>query len=176
MEDTNLKKIYVPKIIAIIAFILTFTLLLVAIIVDISIVYEYILTFIFAIIASIFLFFIFLVAFVISCMLVFGVYLANTYGFWPINATKDSFLAIMGDAVINQEQISTFATIRIIILVLVIVSFILSIIALAIDKKLKNQRKKPPKVACKAFAIVALIFSIFGIIAGVTLLSLIQVI
>ena len=166
------KKQYVPKTIALIAFVLTFSMLILAIVFDIVIFGEVILNFIAACILTPFLFLLFVALWFLSCIFIFGISLTDTYGFWPLDWTVKAFKEIVGEASVTSSELDLFRGIRILILVVCITTFILSIIALKMHKKAKIEGLERKTV--KGFAIPAIIFSIFGIISGFGILVIIS--
>lgn len=165
-------KQYVPKTVALIAFVLTFSMLILAIVFDIVIFGEVIFNFIAACILTPYLFLIFVIVWLLSCVLIFGIYLTDTYGFWPLEWTVEAFKSITGEVSVSPSQLDLFRSIRVLILVVCVTTFILSIIALKMHKKAKKEGLVRKTV--KGFAIPAIIFSIFGIIAGFGVLVIIS--
>ena len=174
--DNKAKVRYAPKVIAIIAFILTFSMLSIAFTADIVLFAEYIINFVFGIIASAFMFILFLMLMIVSLVLIFGFYLLETYGFWPITWTENTFHEILGDAVITSEQIMAFTIIRIIILVVCFAAIILGILSLRMDKRKEKIGSKPEGIRFKAFARLAIIFSMYGILVGIGMLAIIKMV
>lgn len=168
------KERYLPKTIAIISFILTFTMLTAAIVSDIAIFGEFIFNFVVACVLSPYIFLASILIWLISCVLVFGIYITEEYGFWPLDWTMEAFKEIVGDAQITQQQIDLFRNLRVVILAVCLVSFILSIVALKMHKKAKIEGFERQRM--KGFAIPSLIFSLFGILMGIGILFIISII
>ena len=146
---------------SIISFVIVMLSLLTAIISDIIIFHDAILVFFGGILLSIGGFIIMFVAMIVSCMFVFGVYLLNQYGFWPLTMSANLFKEILGSIQITPEQIATFRGWRIALLILCIVALILAIMALHKDEMISK------KVPLKGMSVVALIFAILGIVASI---------
>ena len=66
--------------------------------------------------------------FIISFVLIFGFYIMNEYGFWPLTWTINLFKEMIGEIVITPEEIQLFRIFRIILIVICIVIFVFSII------------------------------------------------
>ena len=135
--------------------------LLTAIISDVVIFREFIGAFFGGIIISIGAFIVFIAAMVVSCMLVFGVYLLQEYGFWPVDLSVKLFKEIIGSVEITNQQIEVFRGWRIALLILCIVALILASIALHKDEMVNK------KVPLKGMSIVAMIFAILGIAVAI---------
>ena len=146
---------------SIISFVIVVLSLLTAIISDFVIFRDAILTFFGGILLSIGGFIIMFVAMIVSCMFVFGVYLLNQYGFWPLTMSVNLFKEILGSIQITPEQIATFRGWRIALLILCIAALILAIMALHKDEMISK------KVPLKGMSVVALIFAILGIVAAI---------
>ena len=146
---------------SIIAFVVVMLSLLTAIISDFVIFREAILAFFGGIIISIGAFIIFFAAMIVSCILIFGVYLLQQYGFWPIDLSVKFFKEVMGSIEITNQQIETFRGWRIVLLILCIFALVMAIIALHKDEIIKK------KVPLKGMSVIALIFAILGIAAAI---------
>ena len=151
------------KVLSIISFILVLLALLTAFITDIVLFKDAILTFIGGIIASVFIFVIMIFAMIVSIIMIFGIFLLENYGFWPLSVTLDAFRDILNDIVITQEQVSTFISIRVVLLTICISTLIMSIIA-------KHKEEDQKKVPLKGMSIVTFVFSILGILSTASLL------
>ena len=168
MDETNnstvvLRKMKAAKIIAIVIFSLIMAALLTAIISDALIVSKQIFGFIIALFASVIAFLFGLILMAISFVLVFGVYLLESKGFWPIEWARSTYNNVMADYVITTEQIGKLVMIRIVLLIVCLIVLIASIVALVLAKKVKKQNKEVKQKLTKAFSITALIMSILGI-------------
>lgn len=146
---------------SVIAFVIVMLSLLTAIISDVVIFHEALLTFFGGILLSIGGFIIMFVAMIVSCMFVFGVYLLNQYGFWPLQLSVNLFKEIIGSIQITPGQIATFRGWRIALLILCIAALILAIMALHKDEMISK------KVPLKGMSVVALIFAILGIVVAI---------
>lgn len=171
MEEVKKEK-YVPKILAIIAFSIVLSLLVGAIVFDAIMFFEAIVTFIVGILACAIVFFILFLAMILSCILIFGFYIIDNYGFWPLNATESMFKDMMGDIRFTPEQIQLFSTVRIIILALLIACFILAVISSKMHKTAKELNDPNVRV-CKPFNVITIIFSILGIMVGTGMIFLV---
>lgn len=172
MDKTN-KRIYIPKVLALVSFCTVFGLILVSIITDLVIFKDYILAFIGGIIITGFLFFIFFIGFVLSILLVFGIGIVNDAGFWPLSLSISIFKDILGDVYISDAQITTFISLRIAIIIMLISMFILAIVANKMHKrriieKDSNIRKIKP------FTVVAILFSILAIVIGLGMILIVK--
>lgn len=162
------------KTLAIIAFCLVMAFLSTAIISDIAVFSKQIITFVFACIAAVFLFIFGIVLMLISIMFVFGVYLLNEYGFWPISWTINGFKEILADAAFTPEQIQQFNIIRLILLISCLIVLILSIVCLSISKSTKKDGYQEKQKLTKAFGIISLILSILGFLTGLIVLLILR--
>lgn len=151
------------QVIAIIVFALVFSALLLAIISDIAIFAQQIISFLFACFVGVLIFIIACILMVISLVFVFGFYLLADHGFWPIQWASEVFKQIIAENKITQQQISTFGIIRIVIIAICVLCFILAVIALSLNKatpKLERAKVSTP------FSVIGLILSILGIVAA----------
>ena len=146
------------KALSIISFILVMLALVTAIVTDIVIFKDAIVTFISAIIVGAATFVFMIIAMVLSIMLIFGVFLLEQNGFWPLDLAVNAFKEVLQDIVITPDQIHTFITLRIVLLIVCITTLVLSSIA--------KHHKKGEKVPLRGMSIVTFIFSILGIVAA----------
>ncbi len=160
------------KIIAIVIFALILTALIGAIVSDIVIFSAQIAGFIVACIMAIAAFFIGIILMVLSIVCIFGVYLLEEYGFWPLTWMNNAFMEVMSDLGVTQEQINILITVRIILLIICILVFAASIVALTLAKKAKKENPEIKQGLTKAFSIVALILSILGLFAATAMMLL----
>ena len=163
-EITLSKKDKAIRILSIIVFSLIMSALLMALISDGIILSKQIFGFIFALVASALVFIIAIICLFFSIVLVFGVYLLETEGFWPMKWTTSSYKAIMADYTLTAEQMYSAVVIRIILLVICVIVFIASIVALAMLKRAKKNNKEIKRKMETSFSAIALIFSILGMI------------
>ena len=166
----------VTKTLASICFYLILAALVSAIISDIMILNQQIFAFIFAIIASIvvFLFAIFLM--LVTIILVFGIYLLGSTGFWPLQWAHNTFHDIMADYQITQGQVDDLFVIRIILIVVCITAFIIAVIA---NARIKKEKKKDPTVKMgyyKGFAVAGLVLSILGVMGSFGVLMVLSIV
>ena len=177
MEETNLintplsKKENAAKILSIIVFSLIVTAFIATLAIDIAIVGEAIAMFIFSLFAAVIVLVVAFVLFVFSCILVFGIKLLESHGFWPISWAVATFKQINADYTLTSSQISTFSILRIIIFAVCILSFIASIVVLSLIRVPKKEKGQPNvktgnNKLSKAFGIISLIMSILGAFAS----------
>ena len=114
------------KVLSIISFVLVLLALFAALITDFVLFKDAILAFIGGVIASIFIFVVLLVAMVASIIFIFGIFLIEEYGFWPLTLTIEAFKDILNDIVITSDQISTFKGLRFVFLTICIITLIMS--------------------------------------------------
>ena len=155
----------VARILAIVAFSLVLIALLAAFISDIAIFAKQVIVFAFALFAGAAAFVIAIIFMVISLILIFGIYLLKTEGFWPIQWAKTIYLGIMSENKLSPEQIHQMIVVRIILLVICVLIFILCIVALVLSIVDKKTHKGSKHKLAVAFSIIALVLSIFGTIA-----------
>ena len=151
---------------SIIAFVTVMVTLSSAIIIDVTIFSKVIMTFLAGIFLSAVAFCVLFILMIMSFMLAFGFYLIGEYGFWPLTWSFELFKMVLNDIEITPEQISLFRGFRIGFLILCIFSLIMASIALKKDEMISK------KVPLKGMSIVALIFSIMGIVVGVGVLTI----
>ena len=150
---------------SIIAFVTVMVTLLLAIIVDIAIFAQVILTFIGGIFISVIAFVVLFMLMIVSFVFIFGFYLAKEYGFWPLSLSFQFFKEILADIQITPEQVATFRGWRIAFLILCIFSLIMAIIALHKDEMINE------KVPLKGMSVTALVFSIMGIVTALGMIA-----
>lgn len=160
------------KIIAIVIFALILTALIGAIVSDIAIFSAQIAGFIAACILAVAAFVFGIILMVLSIVCIFGVYLLEEYGFWPLTWTKTAFTEVMSDLTVTSEQISILIMVRIILLVICVLVFAAAIVALCLAKKAKKENPEIKQGLTKAFSIVALILSILGMFIALAMLLL----
>lgn len=161
------------KTLSIIAFVLIWLTFGAAIIFDFVIFSGNIFMFIIAGLISAFIFIILCAFCLLSCIFVFGLYIIQDSGFWPLAGALGIFKNMISINEVTSSQIDNFTIVRIIILIILLTIIVLSIISLALNK---NFRKKHPDIMCrspKGFASVSLVFAILGIFASVGLMFLV---
>lgn len=158
------------RVFAIIAFALVWTALGIAVVADIFTFGQLILFFVFACFLAAAAFIIMFVLCIVSCMLIFGVYLLEQYGFWPVTVAAGLYHEVMADAAIAPERISIFMAVRILLLIFCVFVFVFSIIALSMNKKAKKEGFQGKRGLTTAFGVVSLILSILGIGAAVIMI------
>lgn len=152
------------KALAIISFSVVMTALLVAIISDFVIFAEAIITFVAGTIIAVVAFIFFIILMIASCILIFGIYILQNYGFWPATLSMDFYKEMLADIKVSQEALNAFRAFRIAFLVICTITFIIAIIALHKDEMIEK------KVPLKGMSVVALIFSILGIVTAIGVL------
>lgn len=163
------------KILAIVCFSLIMAALVTAIVSDAIIVGQSILGFVLALIIAAIAFIVGVILMIISCMLIFGIYLLDQEGFWPIAWAESAFKDVMKDYQVTQAQIDTLITIRIVLLVICISVFIMSIIVVRHVKKIKKQDKTINRKPTSGFGTVSLVLSILGTIASLGVLAVLTI-
>ena len=162
------------KIIAIVIFSLIMAALVGAIVADIVIFGQQILAFVLACFASAMIFLVAIILMVISCIFIFGVYLLESEGFWPVAWATQVYKDVMSDAQVTLDQINAFLVVRILIVALCLAVFIASIIALSMRKQVRKEFPERTQKLTNAFSIVSLILSIFGALAGGIMIFLVR--
>ena len=164
------------RILAIITFSLTTAALLTAFISDASVFAQQIVTFFIAIFGSALVFLFACVCLLVSIILIFGVVLLKNNGFWPMQWASSAFHEILKDAVVTSEQISILITIRVVLIIICIITFISSIVVLALAKAVKKENPERKQKLTKTFGIISLIFSILGVCAAIVLILILKAI
>lgn len=160
------------KIIAIVIFALILTALIGAIVSDVIIFSAQIAGFIAACILAVATFVLGIILMVLSIVCIFGAYLLEEYGFWPLTWTKTAFTEVMSDLAVTSEQINILIMVRIILLAICVLVFAAAIVALCLAKKAKKENPEIKQGLTKAFSIVALILSILGMFIALAMLLL----
>ena len=161
------------RIIAIVIFSLVMAALLTAIITDAAIFSQQIVGFFVAVFGSAIVFLFACILMVISCVLIFGVYVLKTEGFWPTKWASEAFHGVLNDIKVTESQVSTLITVRVVLIVVCLIIFVSAIVALSLAKSAKKENPKRKQKLTKAFGIVSLILSILGLFAaGVLILIL----
>ena len=168
-------KASIAKAFAIIAFCLVMAALTGAIVCDIAVVGKAIFMFFAAVLLSAFAFIIAFVLFILSCMLIFGVYLLDTYGFWPLTFSANFFGEIMKDAVITDQARSIFIAVRILCLILCVLAFIFAIVALSNRRRAKKAGFEQKQKLSTSFGIISLLLSVFGVFASLIMLLIFSI-
>lgn len=164
------------RIIALVIFPLIIATAIGALVSDMVIVANNILMFVVACLGAVVAFIIGFILMVLSCVLIFGVYLLKENGFWPVSWMQQVFNEVIRDAKITPEQIGILLTVRIIIVVICVLVFAASIVALVLAKKAQKQDKDRKQKLTKAFSIVTLILSVLGIFASLVMILLLAII
>ena len=151
---------------SIIAFVTVMVTLLAAIIVDIAVFAEVIAMFLAGIFVSVCAFIFLFILMIASFIFIFGFYLAEQYGFWPLTLSFQFFKEILADIQITPEQVAVFRGWRIAFLILCIFALIMAIIALHKDEMISK------KVPLKGMSVTALIFAILGILTAFGMIAI----
>lgn len=161
------------KILSIIVFCVVMTALAVALITDAVIFSKVIILFVVACLGAIVVFIIGIMLMVISLILIFGFYIIESQGFWPLTWSKNAFISVLSDAKLSQGQLTAFLAIRSILLIICIFVFIASIVALALIKSAKKDSKDKKVRVPKGFAVASLVLSILGFFAALVMMILV---
>ena len=157
----------VTKTFAITCFILVMSALASALISDAIVVGQAILGFALALVIAIVVFFFAIILMFLSIILVFGIYLLENNGFWPIDWAKNAFDEVMKDYQITPGQLNDLFVIRIILLAVCIAAFVIAIITI---KRIKKEKKKDPTIKVghyKGFATAGMVLSMLGALASI---------
>ena len=147
------------------SFIIVMLALIIAVITDIAIFSNVLKTFIAAIILSSVIFVILVAAFLVSFILIFGFYLVEKHGFWPLTVSMNAFKGILSDVEITASQLGAFKGARIGLLIACVIALIIAIVA----KSIRLEDGKKPK---NGLATTAMVFAILGLVVGTTMLVL----
>ncbi len=150
------------KILAIIVFSLTMSILLATIISDVALFAEQIMSFIVACIGSAFAWFFGLITVIVSIAFIFGILLLEQYGFWPNTFAAQVFHETMADAAITQQQLQILKGIRLAFFIVYITTFIGAIVCLAMRKSVKKEDPSRRQSLTTTFGVISLVFSILG--------------
>ena len=137
-----------------------------AIISDIVILGEQILAFITALVSSAFVFMLGLILFVVSIMLLFGIFLIEQYGFWPVTWAANNFRDVMAESPVTDNQLNIMIVIRIALLGICFFVFISSIVLKSKMKKERLVDKTINQRPARAFSGVSLGLSLLGLFVG----------
>ena len=176
MEEERNGVVIAAKIIACIVFSLVMLALGAAIVSDIVVFAQQILAFIGACIASVIVFAFACFLMIVSCMLIFGIFLLENYGFWPIQWASGVFKDIMGDNLPTQGQIELMVIIRVILIITCIFVFIGSIVCLSMNASVKRHNPEQRSKLVSAFGVLSLVFSILGLGSGAIAMLLLSII
>lgn len=160
-EIENKKEKYVPKTLALIAFIIIIATIFLALISYTIIFHDAITTYLSALYICMLTFMLLFIVMVISFIVVFGIPLVQKYGFWPAKLTSDVYHNIIGDISITKDQMQLFKIFSFIFALFALSTLSIAIIAFIKDKQEKKNGAEP-KVVFKPFAIIALILSILA--------------
>ena len=170
------KKAKVARVISIVIFSTVMACLVLALVTDFSIFAQQIFAFIGGCIAAVAAFVLGFVFMIFSIVLIFGVYLLEQQGFWPLTWASNAFHSALHDNPVTHDQVVALISTRIVIAVLCFICFVLSIVVLALAKKAKKENPDVRQSLAKTFGILTLVFSILGVFASVTLILLIKLV
>ena len=163
-------------IISIVCFVLVFGLLLLAIISDILIFAQQLIMFVVAVLGAAVAFMFGFILLVLSCVLIFGVYIIESVGFWPYDWAKQAFTEIIKDAEITNAQLNFLIGVRIALLAGCIFVFLSAVAALVFVTIAKKQNKnigvKIRQGLTRAFSIISIVFSVMGFFMALIVLLL----
>lgn len=159
-----------------IAFGLVWFSIVLAIIFDIIALKDVILTFIAAIVVTAAAIVLTLGAFLVSMMLVFGFYLLEEKGFWPLTVSMNVFDEIIHDIHLTVQAAKLFMAFRIVLLVLCVAIIVLAIIGKVYLKKERAQGLVKVKDNTKALSTTALTMAIIGLIVSASSLLIVSAI
>ena len=166
-KSQNVKVTRPYEIIALIAFIMCFISLALALIFDVASFSQVILKLLAAIIVPIILFFLLFILFLASFVLIFGFFLVKEYGFWPLTLSIQIFKEIIGEIVFKPNDIDKFVNMRIILIVLcslILISAIVSKVLHNVDVKKLNIK---PNLKSKKLSTAAIVLSTIGLMTSI---------
>ena len=155
------------KIIAIIVFCLTFGMLLATIISDFAIFSTQIFGFFVACIAGAAGFIFGCVLLLISIVFLFGIYIIEERGFWPIAWAKEAFHGVVADLAVTKEQIASLTAVRVAAIIACFVAFVGAIVALALAGAAKKRQPGIKQKLTKSFSVLSIVFSSLGLLTAV---------
>lgn len=162
------------KILAIVCFSLIMGALVTALVSDAIIVGQAILGFVLALFIAVITFIVGFFLVIVSCILIFGIYLLDSEGFWPVTWAETAFNDVMKDYQVTQSQINTLIIIRIVLLVICISVLIMSIIVTKHVKKIKKQDPSIKVKPTKGFALTSHVLSIMGIVSALGIMAVLS--
>ena len=112
---------------------------------------------------------------IVSCIFIFGIYLLEQDGLWPVTWAQGAFNDVMKDYQITPAQLDALFTIRIILLVVCIAVFIMSIIVVRHVKQIKKQDKTIKRKPTEGFGKASLALSILGVIAAIGVMGVLTI-
>lgn len=167
------KKSSTAKVLSTVALFLAIGAIFLAIIFDIVSFAEVVLQFVLALILPVFAFVFLFIAMIASIIFIFGVYLLEEYGFWPLSLSIQFFKEIVDDIQVTQAQLDTFRGLRVVLIVICIAIITLAIISKVLAKK-DAQNGVIPRVvrSTRAKANAALILGILGLLVSIGALAI----
>ena len=162
------------RILAIIVFSITMSLIVAVFITDGALFAQQIITFITACIGAAAAWIFGIIAFVVSIMMIFGILLIEQYGFWPNTFASNAFKDIMKDAVITNDQLIALKLSRTIFLIFAIIAFIGAIVALSMRKSVAKDDHTRRQGLTKTFGVLSLVFSILTAFASLFILLMLK--
>lgn len=170
------KKIKAAKVISIVCFVMVLLALLAAVVIDIFTFLETIMAFIGGLIAAAVVFILLFFLMIISIIFIFGIYLLGDKGFWPADAAASVLHQAINDARPTAEQLAIFTTTRIILLVVCLLIFVASIVALSLNKTMIDGKKRAYNKSTVAFSVISLVLSLLGLIVQIGMLAVMALI
>ena len=160
------KKKSPAEVLSIVSLIVVISAIPLAILFDVISLRYVILQFIACLIVPVLAFFVLFVAMIASLILIFGIFLLEQNGFWPLSVSIGLFKDMLGSITISQQEIDLFKIFRIILIVICLSVFILSIVSRALDKANANIEERPIKREIKGRTKASIILSILGMIVS----------
>lgn len=147
-------------------------LILAAVVFDLIVFAEVILKFVAALILPCIAFVIFFVAMIASCMFIFGIYLLEEYGFWPLTLSIQFFDEIMGDITFTTSQLESFRAFRIVLIVLCVAVFVMAIVGKSLAKNDKKNENYMAYHSSNGKCNASMVFAILGILISVAAIAI----
>lgn len=172
-EIENVQRMKLAKTLALISMLVVLLSIPLAAVFDFISLKDVILQFIAALIIPIIAFFVLCVAMIASIIFIFGIFLIEEYGFWPLTLSIDFFKEIIGDIKVTPEAIQLFSIFRIILIVICVAMIVLAIVSKVIGSDNGEQEFTPEgkpikkKNPAKGMSTVAIVFAILGIVVSV---------
>ena len=165
-------KMKLAKIFAIVCFALVFSTLIAAGISDIVVFGKQILAFVLAILGGAVAFIFGIICMLFSIILIFGIYLLEEYGFWPVNWAAQVFNEIIHEGAMTSGQAFSIIIVRIVILGVCLIAMGLAIAALVLASLARKEDKQRKQRMTYSFSIITIIFGAFGLMAAAIVIVL----
>ena len=172
MEEINSNK--TPgKALSIVALCMVLVSIPLAVIFDFVIFKDVILQFIAALILPVIAFFVLFVAMIASFIFVFGIFLVDSYGFWPLTLAINFFKEILSDIKVTNDQIMAFRVLRVFLIIICVTIMVLSIITKILAKKAIKAGVEPKVMrGNKGRATASIVLAILGLIVSIGALAI----